>query len=116
MQQQYVIVAVIIILYIKSVTCDVTNNYINECNLSDSLKKEIASYGPIVENIISIVVNGSLKSAVYNELAKFVDRFGARFSSTQNLENAIDYMVDVLQQNNLDNVHTEEVQLPNWAR
>lgn len=51
-------------------------------------------------------------------LSKFIDRFGARMSGSDNLENAIDYMVTALRDDaQLENVHTETVQtVPHWTR
>lgn len=96
------------------VKCDTTNNKINECNLPIELKNEIASYAPTVQNIINSATNGSFKGVTFNELAVFVDKFGNRITGSQNLENAIDYMLE--KSKNLDNVHGEEVTVPHWIR
>lgn len=45
-----------------------------------------------------------------------VDRFGNRMSGTQNLEDTIDYMVEVMKSAGLDNVHTEDAPVPHWIR
>lgn len=44
------------------------------------------------------------------------DKFGDRMSGSQSLENAIDYMVDVMTKAGLDNVHTENASVPYWER
>lgn len=56
------------------------------------------------------------QGGTYKELAKFVDTFGARTSGTENLENSIDYALDLMKQYGLENVHGEEVQVPHWVR
>lgn len=38
-----------------------------------------------------------------------MDTFGYRFAGTENLENAIDYIIDETKKNNLQDVHTENV-------
>lgn len=49
-------------------------------------------------------------------LAEFTDQFGGRLSGSQNLENAIDFMVKKLKDVGLDNVHTENATVPHWER
>lgn len=44
------------------------------------------------------------------------DEFGARMTGSQNLEDAIDYMVDQMKNAGLDNVHTENATVPHWER
>lgn len=88
----------------------------DECNLSEGLIKEIANYKPIVERIIDTSVNGVYKGRTWRTLARFVDKFGSRIAGSENLENAIDFMVDQLKINKLENVHTEPVLVPKWVR
>lgn len=45
-----------------------------------------------------------------------MDTFGARVSGTDNLEDAIDYALDLMKDYELENVHGEEVQVPHWVR
>ncbi|KAL1431898.1 hypothetical protein MTO96_013985 [Rhipicephalus appendiculatus] len=84
--------------------------------LSPELVAEIRSYAPVVQNIIDYVLRGPERNRTYEELAKFVDRFGARISGSRNLENAIDYMVELLGRQELDRVYTERVAVPHWVR
>uniref|UniRef100_A0A131Z1M1 Carboxypeptidase Q n=1 Tax=Rhipicephalus appendiculatus TaxID=34631 RepID=A0A131Z1M1_RHIAP len=80
------------------------------------LVREIRSYKPIVEKIIDMVVYGAEQNVTYDELAIFVDRFGARPSGSKTLEDSIDYMVDILRGHRLDCVHTEEARIEIWRR
>ncbi|XP_037500265.1 carboxypeptidase Q [Rhipicephalus sanguineus] len=84
--------------------------------LSPELVAEIRSYAPVVQSIIDYVLRGPERNRTYEELAKFVDRFGARISGSRNLENAIDYMVELLGRQELDRVYTERVAVPHWVR
>jgi hypothetical protein len=88
----------------------------DECNLPDDLTKEIALYKPIVEGIINASVNGVFKRRTWRTLARFVDKFGSRIAGSDNLEQSIDYMVDLLKKNQLENVHTEQALVPKWVR
>ena len=89
---------------------------LSECNLPTELKTEIASYSSTVEKIINAAVNGSFKGVTYRELSLFVDTFGSRIAGSQNLENAIDYMINKSITDGLENVHGEDVQVPHWIR
>ncbi|KAJ8947303.1 hypothetical protein NQ318_004555 [Aromia moschata] len=88
----------------------------DDCNLSDDLIAEIQSYQSVVNQIINATINGQFKGETYNELAIFVDKFGNRFSGSQSLEDSIDYLLELMTEYGLDNVHGEDVQVPNWVR
>lgn len=94
------------------------NNVIEEdsCNLSQELLDEIHSYEDTANKIINSLINGKYKGGTYKELAQFVDKFGARVSGTENLENAIDYALNLMTENDLENVHGEDVDIPHWVR
>lgn len=49
-------------------------------------------------------------------LAEFTDKFGSRLAGTQNLENAIDYMVETMKSVGFDRVYTENATVPQWIR
>lgn len=88
-----------------------------ECNLSQEEIEEIQSYQDVVNQIIEATVSGSFKGETYNELAVFVDKFGARLSGTQALEDSIDYLLDRMNNTfDIENVHGEDVQVPHWER
>ncbi|CAG2105142.1 unnamed protein product [Medioppia subpectinata] len=80
------------------------------------LRERIANISTDVQKIIDYVVNGADRGVTYNELAKFVDTFGSRLVGTKNLENAIDYMLDLLKTEGHDNVHGEPCAVPVWTR
>ncbi|KAG8301148.1 hypothetical protein J6590_059553 [Homalodisca vitripennis] len=88
------------------------------CNtiLSSDLQSEVSGYKSTVNRIVSSVLSGSFRYRVNNELATFVDRFGNRLSGSENLENSIDYMLKLLESYQLDNVHGENVSVPQWNR
>lgn len=84
--------------------------------LPPRLVREIRQYKPIVDKIIDTVVYGDEQNVTYEELAKFVDTFGARPSGSKSLEDSIDYMFDMLRGQGLDFVHTENASVINWQR
>ena len=87
-----------------------------DSHLSYQLKKEIANYQDDSNKIIDFLTKGPGKHQVYNRLATFVDTYGSRIAGSANLEHAIDYMLDELNRDKLDNVHSEEVLVPHWVR
>ena len=70
----------------------------------------------MVNQIVNFSVSGPGQNQSYNRLATFTDAFGSRLSGTQNLENAIDYMLGVLTEDGLENVHGEAVNVTHWLR
>lgn len=52
----------------------------------------------------------------FSRLAYLVDTFGPRFSGTQALEDAIDWILQEMQGDGLQNVRGEEVMVPRWVR
>lgn len=88
----------------------------NTCRIRSQLREEIRSYEPIVHRIIKEALHGEWSNFTYDELAKFVDKFGARMSGTTNLEMAIDYMIDLSRKEGFENVHGEDVFVPYWIR
>ena len=52
----------------------------------------------------------------YARLTELVERFGPRISGSAALERAIDWMVEEMETDGFDNVHTERVMVPHWVR
>lgn len=88
----------------------------SECNLPDTLKKEIAGYQEIVDKIINEIINGKYKGKTWDSLAELTDLFGPRMSCSDPLEKATDYVVETMKKNGLENVHNENVIAPKWIR
>lgn len=55
-------------------------------------------------------------SAAYERLVEMVDRFGHRFTGSEGLERAIDWIMEEMRADGLDNVRGEEVEVPIWIR
>ncbi len=55
-------------------------------------------------------------SAAWDRLAYLVDTFGPRFSGTQHLEDAIDWILAEMSEDGLENVRGEAVMVPRWVR
>lgn len=55
-------------------------------------------------------------SFAFERLGYLADTFGPRFSGSQNLEDAIDWILAEMQADGLENVRGEEVMVPHWVR
>ena len=55
-------------------------------------------------------------SAAYERLGELVDRFGHRFSGSESLEQALDWILAEMQGDGLENVRGEPVMVPHWVR
>ncbi len=80
----------------------------------DGQTPDIASrYRATADKIIDAAL---ADSAAYRRLSVLVDRFGPRFSGTENLERALDWIVQEMRRDQLDNVRGEPVMVPRWVR
>ena len=84
--------------------------FIYNITLSNSIKE---SYSDITSKIISRV---SKDSTAYKRLAYICDTFGPRLSGSRNLENSIDWILDKMEEDDLENVRGERVKVPTWIR
>jgi carboxypeptidase Q len=70
-------------------------------------------YGDVAGRIIDAAIGDS---SAYERLAELVDRFGHRFSGSESLERAIDWILGEMRQDSLENVRGEPVMVPHWIR
>lgn len=69
------------------------------------------------EETADAIIEASLKdSSTYDRLAELCDTFGPRFSGSQNLEDALDWILEEMKADGLENVHGEKVTVPHWVR
>ncbi|MFQ6674176.1 MAG: M20/M25/M40 family metallo-hydrolase, partial [Fidelibacterota bacterium] len=73
----------------------------------------VATYEDAANRFISAALADSF---AYGRLAYLTDTFGSRFSGTQNLEDAIDWVLEEMERDGLENVHGEDVMVPRWIR
>ena len=72
-----------------------------------------APYRQAADRIIAAALGDS---AAYERLAELGDRFGHRLSGSIALEKALDWMLEEMEEDGLDNVHGEPVLVPHWVR
>lgn len=80
---------------------------------ADSGQDVVASYRSAADQIIDAAL---ADSASWNRLAYLTDTFGPRFSGSENLETAIDWIIEAMKADGLENVRGEKVMVPHWVR
>ena len=63
-----------------------------------------------------IIAAATGDSAAWNKLAELTDGFGHRFSGSEALERAIDWIIARMKSEGLENVRGEPVMVPRWVR
>ncbi|HEU4994989.1 MAG TPA: M28 family metallopeptidase [Gemmatimonadaceae bacterium] len=63
-----------------------------------------------------LIKSATRDSAAYQRLGRLVDGFGHRMSGSESLERAIDWIIDEMKKDGLENVHTEPVTVTHWVR
>ena len=64
----------------------------------------------------SLIRAATADSAAYRRLGRLVDTFGHRLSGSASLEAAIDWILDWMKADGLENVRGEPVMVPHWVR
>ncbi|MDH3496526.1 MAG: M28 family metallopeptidase [Gemmatimonadota bacterium] len=72
-----------------------------------------ARYRDVADRIIAAAL---ADSSAYARLTELVDRFGHRFSGSESLERALDWILDEMRRDGLDGVRGEPVMVPVWVR
>lgn len=63
-----------------------------------------------------LIETALMDSSGFGRLAELCDTFGPRFSGTDNLEKALDWILEEMKADGLENVHAEDVMVPKWVR
>jgi carboxypeptidase Q len=70
-------------------------------------------YQPVADRIIAAAL---ADSSAYQRLGELVDRFGPRLSGSENLERALDWILEQMRADGLQNARGEPVMVPRWVR
>ena len=73
----------------------------------------VTRYRQAADKIIAAAI---ADSGAYRRLAELTDRFGHRFSGSESLERAIDWVLEEMRRDGLANVRGEPVTVPRWVR
>jgi len=72
--------------------------------------------GPLRVDADRLIKAATSDDFAWRRLAELTDTFGARLSGSQNLSRAIQWSVQTMKSDGLENVHTEPVMVPRWVR
>ncbi|HEU4747775.1 MAG TPA: M28 family metallopeptidase [Gemmatimonadaceae bacterium] len=72
-----------------------------------------AAYRSAANRIIAAAL---ADSAAWNRTAALTDKFGHRLSGSRSLEDALDWIMEEMKRDGLENVHGEPVTVPHWVR
>ncbi len=72
-----------------------------------------AAYRDAADRLIDAALADSF---AFRRLTELVDRFGHRFSGSESLERALDWIIAEMQEDGLENVRGEPVLVPKWVR
>lgn len=76
-----------------------------------------ASLAEEYRNAADRLIDAALSdSFAYERLTEMVDRFGHRFSGSESLERALDWILAEMEEDGLENVRGEPVLVPHWVR
>ena len=70
-------------------------------------------YRPAADRIAAAAL---ADSAAWNRVAELTEKFGHRLSGSESLERAIDWVIEKMKADGLDNVRGEPVMVPRWIR
>ena len=86
-----------------------TQNLTNNSKLGKIAKKFETNGNKLIEAALNDTLG-------FNRLADMCDTFGPRFSGSDNLEKALDWILKEMEADGLENVHAEDVMVPKWVR
>ncbi len=73
----------------------------------------IAGYRGTADRLIAAA---TADTAAWLRLAELTDRFGSRISGSESLERALDWVLEQMRADGLENVHAERAMVPHWVR
>ena len=73
----------------------------------------VAPYRAVAQRLIAAA---TADTSAWLRVAELTDRFGPRISGSQNLERALDWVLEEMRRDSLENVHGERAMVPRWVR
>ena len=91
--------------------------FIISCSTNGGDKNELGEIAKKFQKNGNLIIDKAMSdSEGYDRLGEMLDTFGPRFSGSTNLEKALEWIIDEMNNDGLDNVHGEEVMVPKWVR
>ncbi len=87
-----------------------------EAQTSQPSQSASAWTSPYRDVVNRLMAAATADDFAWQRLAELTDRFGSRLSGSPSLSRAIDWSVETMKRDGLDNVRTESVLVPHWVR
>ena len=85
----------------------------SQARQADQVSRVISEYQSDAQALIDAALADSF---AWERLAYLTDTFGPRFSGTENLELAMDWIMEEMVRDGLENMRAEPVKVPHWVR
>ena len=87
------------------------------CTVKDSSSIDLGEIAKKHKKNADLIINRAIAdSQGYNRLGEMLDTFGPRLSGSSNLEKTLEWIIDEMNSDELENVHGEDVMVPKWVR
>ena len=87
------------------------------CTVRDSSSIDLGEIAKKHKKNADLIINRAIAdSQGYNRLGEMLDTFGPRLSGSSNLEKTLEWIIDEMNEDELENVHGEDVMVPKWVR
>ena len=87
------------------------------CTVKDSSSVKLGKIAKKHQKNADLLIDKAMAdSQGYDRLGEMLDTFGPRFTGSSNLEKALEWILDEMNADGLDNVHGEDVKVPKWIR
>ena len=87
------------------------------CSTNDGNTNQLGEIAKKFEKNGNLIIDKAMSdSQGYDRLGEMLDTFGPRFSGSTNLEKSLEWIIDEMKKDGLENVHGEEVMVPKWIR
>jgi carboxypeptidase Q len=98
-------------LWLLFLILPVINVTSRSCKIQDEPAPKAVS-----DRLIELVTQGAFRGVTYYRLAALADTIGPRLCGNESLTQAVYWVQNAMKMEGLENVHTEQVQLPHWVR
>ncbi|MEX0722929.1 MAG: M28 family metallopeptidase [Gracilimonas sp.] len=68
------------------------------------------------KNTQQLIENAMSSDLAWERLTYMADTFGPRFSGSENLENSLDWIIELMEEDGFDRVWAQPVMVPHWVR
>lgn len=87
------------------------------CSIEDSSSAKLGVVAKKFQKNGNLIIDKAMSDTEgYERLGEMLDTFGHRLSGSTNLEKTLEWIIDEMKKDGLENVHGEMVMVPKWVR